>query len=354
MTTDQLKDLFDELREETVPTIRPPGAAAARRTLRRRRATTAAVSAAAAVVAIAGGITVVAGHREPAPRLTPAPPAASASTGPERTAPQLTGPERTALNAIADGRPMVTVTSPVVAGYQWAKKIYPPVVEFTAACAGTGEITLTVTGGSPLDHNRFKTHDMPIKVLCTSSPEPVRAELMTPIGVGLTVRLTDAKGAGRSGFAFSLLGTGDEEFAPDDKRLDIESLVGGPSGELDDGRVVRAGGGVPSFEPGHGLGPSGWTEVDGNGPYDLVMACRGAGTYTLELRLGAQPDMTDVQNVQPTGPPVVAQTIPCTAAPQRYSWPVSGAIGTGVTIWEDYENTTDTTGTVAWSLVSRE
>jgi hypothetical protein len=351
MTTDQLKDLFDELREGTVPTIRPPGAAAARRTLRRRRATTAAVSAAAAVMAIAGGITVVTGHGEPAPRPAPAPPAASIE--PEPTRPEPTGAERTALNAITDGRPMMTVTSPVVAGYEWTKKIYAPVLEFTAACAGTGEITLSITGGSALDHNRFKPDDMRIKVSCSSSPKPVRAGLMTRSVDGLTVRLAGEKGAaGRSGFAFSLRGTGDEEFAPDDARLDIESLVGGRLRELDDGRVVRAGGGAPSYEPGHGFGTSGWTEVDGDGPYDLLMACRGAGAYTLELRRGAQTDLEDLRSGQRTGTIVTTRTVPCTAAPQRYSWPIAGDLGSGVTIWENYENTTGTIGTVAWSLVS--
>lgn len=352
MTTDQLKDLFDDLREGTVPTIRPPGAAAARRTLRRRRATTAAVSAAAAVVAIAGGVTVVAGHGEPAPRPTLAP--AVASTEPAPTWPEPTGPERTALDAITDGRPMLTVTSPVVTGYKWAKKIYPPVVEFTAACAGAGEITLTITGGSPLDHNRFKTHDMPIKVVCTSSPKPVRAELMTRIGVGLTVRMTGAKGAtARSGFAFSLRGTSGEEFAPDDERLDLESMVGRAGGKLDDGRVVRHGGGTPSYEPGHGFSAHGWTELAGTEAYDLVVACRGEGTYTLELWRGGQPDFKDVQAGKRTGTHVTTQTVPCTAAPQRFSWPV-GDLGSGLTIWDNYENTTGTIGTVAWSLVTRE
>jgi hypothetical protein len=345
MTTDQLKDLFDDLRAETVPAIRPPGAAAARRTLRRRRATAAAASAAAAVVAIAAGFTVVGGHGEPAPRPTPAPPAASASTGPEHTA----------LTAITDGRPMTTVASPVVAGYEWKKKIYAPVLEFTAAYAGTGEITLSIIGGSPLDLNRFKTSDMRIKVTCASSPKPVRAELMTRFVDGLTVRLAGEKGtAGRSGFAFSFRGTGDQEFAPDDERLDIESLVGKHLEKLDDGRVVRAVGEVPSYEPGHGLGMSGWTELDGKAPYDLVMACRGAGAYTLELWSGGQPDMNGALPERPTGKLVVKQTIPCTAAPQRFTWPVLDDPGTGVTIWENYENTTDTIGTAAWSLVSRE
>ncbi|MFC4065676.1 hypothetical protein [Actinoplanes subglobosus] len=343
MTTDQLKDLFDELRAETVPAIKPPGAAAARRTLRRRRATTAAVSAAAAVVAIAAGITVVADRGEPAPRPAPAPPAAS------------TGPEHTALDAITDGRPMVTVASPVVAGYEWQRKIYAPVLEFTAACAGSGEITLSITGGTALDQKRFKPDDMRIKVSCTSSPKAVRAELMTHSPNGLTVRLAGEKGAaGRSGFAFSLRGTGDQEFAPDDERLDIDSLVGRQPGKLDDDRVVRAGGGAPSYEPNHGPSASGWSGLDSEGPYDLIMACRGAGTYTLELWSGGEPDMTGVPPERPTGKPAVKRTVPCTAAPQRFTWPVPGDLGSGVTIWENYENTTNTMGTVAWSLVTRE
>ena len=53
--TDQLEDLFADLRSETLTEIRPPGVTAARQTVRRRRTTT-SVAAGAAVLAIAGGV----------------------------------------------------------------------------------------------------------------------------------------------------------------------------------------------------------------------------------------------------------------------------------------------------------
>ncbi|MEV4279403.1 hypothetical protein [Actinoplanes xinjiangensis] len=344
MTTDQLRDLFEELREETVPTIQPPGAGTARRTLRRRRAAGAAVSAAAAVVAIAGGVTVVTGGGHPAPRPTTAAPAAS------------TGPEHAALHTItaATNGPAVTVASPVTAGYEWTDKIYAPVLRITATCAGTGEITLSITGGTPMDHNRFDPSDMQITLPCTASPRPLREELMTGSDNRLTVRLVAEKGAaGRSGFAFSLTGTGDQELAPDDERLDIATLMGS-AGRLPDGRTVRSGGGAPSFEPGHEFGGYGWhAEFPDSERYDLALACRGAGTFTVELRRSAETDVEDVQAGRRTGKLLAKQTIPCSAVPERHEFPIPKALGKGVAIWEHYENRTGTIGTVAWALIVR-
>jgi hypothetical protein len=345
VTTDQLKDLFEEMREEAVPTIQPPGTAAARRTLRRRRATTSAVSAAAAVVAIAAGVTVVTGSGRPVPRPAPAPPAASASGGPEHVA----------LNAITDGRPAVRVAAPAVPGYEWKKMLYPPVLEFATTCVGTGEITLSITGYTPTDRNRFSRDDMRIRVACGSAPKPVREELMSGFDNQLTVRVVDRKGTGQSGFAFALTGKSDEELAPDDERLDVVGLTGGRTGKLDDGRPVGAGGGAPSFEPNHKSGGYAWhSEFPDSERYDLVMACRGAGTFTVELRRSARTDNDDVQAGRRTGKVLARQTIPCSAVPQRHEVPIPVALGKGVAIWEDYENKTGTIGTVAWALAARE
>jgi len=79
--TDQLEDLFADLRADTITKVRPPGAAAVRRTVRRRR-TTSSVAAAAAVIAVAGGGIVVLRRTVP----EPAPVAPQPTTAADRLA----------------------------------------------------------------------------------------------------------------------------------------------------------------------------------------------------------------------------------------------------------------------------
>ncbi|MBB2945309.1 hypothetical protein FB565_005042 [Actinoplanes lutulentus] len=57
--TDRFEELFADLRAETLPTVRPPGAATLRRAARRRQAALSSISAVVAVLMIAGLIGIV-------------------------------------------------------------------------------------------------------------------------------------------------------------------------------------------------------------------------------------------------------------------------------------------------------
>lgn len=68
--TDQIEELFADLRAETLPTVRPPGTEPLRRAVRRRRAVT-VTAAAVAVLGLAGLITVVRPGTEADPVVSP-------------------------------------------------------------------------------------------------------------------------------------------------------------------------------------------------------------------------------------------------------------------------------------------
>jgi hypothetical protein len=202
VTTDQLKDLFEELREEAVPTIRPPGAAAARRTVRRRRTTTAVLSAAASVLVVAGGVAVF--HRQPDP-----PPVISASP-PPASAPVATDPEglaKVAQGKLTGANPAVDVALPVQAGYREEHGNLLGDLTLQAACAGPGRFELTVDGQT----NRATEWRLVRKmwVTCSADPVPVSTTFaMTAPYAYYRFRLanvaTNAVDNAKSGFAYRI------------------------------------------------------------------------------------------------------------------------------------------------------
>jgi hypothetical protein len=279
VTTDQLKDLFEGLREETVPMIRPPGAAVARRTVRRRRTTTAMLSAAAAVLAVTGGIAVL-DRRPTTPTVVSASPLPSVTT----IAPVATDPKalaKIAQRALTGENPAIDVAVPVEAGYRKEHGDFIGDLTLQAACAGPGRFELTVDG----QENRTTEWRLIRKmwVQCSADPVPVSTEFaMTSPYSYYRFRLanvaTNLENNRKSGFAYRITSnTGVPISGQDtpnkifnvDRRLD---LAGRNVMSAASSRSRRA-------EPGFHSAPQLPT-----GRYILVVKCSGTGTALLVVR----------------------------------------------------------------------
>jgi hypothetical protein len=333
VTTDQLKDLFEELRAEAVPTIRPPGATAARRTVRRRRTTTAVLSAAASVLAVAGGVAVV--QQQP-----PSPPAAVTSTPttftPTASAPVVTDPEglaKVAQSKLTGENPAVDVALPVQAGYREEHGNFLGDLTLQAACAGPGRFELTVDGQA----NR-KTEWRLVKkmwVTCSADPVPVSTTFaMTSPYAYYRFRLanvvTNAENNRKSGFAYRITsntgvpirgdGTPMEIFNAD-RKLD---LAGRRVRSAADGRTRIS---PPAFE----LAPQLKT-----GRYTLIAKCAGTGTALFVVRQGGK-TVTDLR-------------VPCAwpAGPQREV--ALGLLDKTATVHTGYESTTPADALISYAL----
>ncbi|MEU4621760.1 hypothetical protein AB0G04_17520 [Actinoplanes sp. NPDC023801] len=329
MSTDQLKDLFEGLREEAVPTIRPPGAAAARKTVRRRRNTKAVLSAAAAVLAVTGGVAVFERRSSP-------PPVVASPTVSTTSAPVVTDPKelaKVAQRALTGANPAVDVAVPVEAGYRKEHGIFLGDLTLQAACAGPGRFELTVDG----QENR-KTEWRLVKkmwVQCSAEPVPVSTTFaMTSPYSYYRFRLanvvTNAVNNGKSGFAYRVTSNtgvpirGDsshQEIFNTDRRLDLS------------GRRVRsaASGRIRVSPPTFELAPQLRT-----GRYTLVAKCAGTGTALFVVRQGGKV-VTDFR-------------VPCAwpAGPQREV--ALGRLDRTATVHTGYESTTPADALITYAL----
>lgn len=325
--TDKLDVLLADLRESAAREIQPPGAAAARRTVRRRRLTT-AVAAACAVVAAVGGAFTLTGRPHSAPPAVPV------------TSPALTGPEqlaRTALAKISDGAPAFEVAEPVVAGYRREQVMYLPDLSISAACAGTGRITLVVLGDVQGDSlNRHKDRELlRLTVPCAADPVPVTKSIRTELLLDMTFRLANVEGAaGQAGFAYRVTGRGGAPLAPDDPAADVDTLLG--IALTQNNKKVRAGGGTPAFTPNGKFSESGGHAEFPDERYTLAMACRGEGTYRLQFRH--------------RGKVLVEHSVRCSWPPQRRDLRLDQPLGKDVEVWERYDADPGQIAETGWAL----
>jgi hypothetical protein len=198
--TDQLEDLFADLRTETMTQIRPPGTTAARQTVRRRRTTT-SVAASAAVLAIAGGVgwlSLPDNSVKPVERPSSDPtelPAIALAAVHER----ISGTTVVESDGPLDG--VVVDSADTVAG---------PYFLFVA-CAGlaSGWIRVSVSGSpagseSPFDLDGRMAAERTVP--CGDPPEPVLISLTLPAEGALAIELTPSPEAdGHAGYAYSLI-----------------------------------------------------------------------------------------------------------------------------------------------------
>jgi hypothetical protein len=331
VSTDQLKDLFEGLREDAVPTIRPPGAAAARKTVRRRRTTTAVLSAAATVLAIAGGVAVL--DRRPSPTPEVASPTVSVAT----SAPVVTDPEE--LAKIAQGKltgenPAVDVALPVQAGYREEHGNFLGDLTLQAACAGPGRFELTVDGQTTRATEWRLVRKM--WVTCSADPVPVSTTFaMTAPYAYYRFRLanvaTNAVDNSKSGFAYRITSNTGVPIRGDLTHLEIFNA---------DRRLVITGRDVKSAatqrvrrsKPQFNMSPRMAT-----GQYSLVARCAGTGTALFVVRQAGK----IVKNVE----------VPCAWPGGTQTETPLGLLDRTATIAIGYESSTPADALVAFALV---
>jgi hypothetical protein len=173
--TDQLEDLFADLRADTRCEVRPPGAVAARRTLRRRRTNRTVGAAAFLVVAGAGGVTATMAltpREEPADR-------AAALAGVDPDAPN---------SVLGVARSGVAGTEVMVAG----------TYTLAVACVGRGWVSVTLRNakGYVSEARTHCSEGQQLNVLVkfdVTSDGPVTTEVRA-----------DDQAAGRAGLAYQV------------------------------------------------------------------------------------------------------------------------------------------------------
>ncbi|MEV6299221.1 hypothetical protein AB0M02_07430 [Actinoplanes sp. NPDC051861] len=267
--TDTLDELFADLRADAVLEIRPPGVAAARRTVRRRRTTTAVASGCAVILAIAAGFALT--SRPSDQRQTPVVAATSAAPADPVTVAQRK------LAETSTGTTVVDVASPVIKDYEREqKKHYLGNLTLRLACAGQGRITFAVMSV----RNSFGTWGEHVRLSADCATDPVPAETVFAMtgSEHYQFRLIESTTAPGAGFAFRITAdTGTPIDAKDwNRTVDPQRAL-----ELDN-RTVKAATSMRTrvMEPG-------FVEAPGvaEGRYRIAMACAGAGTAILVIRL---------------------------------------------------------------------
>ncbi|MBG0567894.1 hypothetical protein [Actinoplanes aureus] len=324
--SDMLEELLTDLRESAVREIRPPGAEAARRTVRRRRVTKAAASACAVLVAVGGAFVLV---DRPGTEKTPAAISPSPSIGSEQFAAD-------ALAGITDAGAGFDVAAPVAAGYRRTESMVMPRLVLRAACVGAGQITLVVTGDVTGDlGNRFEDVELArVPLSCGAAPAPVTRKINASLANVLTFRLESAgSAAGRAGFAYRVTAEGGASLAPNDIAASVAALVG-----LDDAGNTRFGGGAPENEPFDGSFhiESGKAEFPAGERYILAMACRGKGTYGLQIRRG--------------GKVLAEHSVECSWPPRRREFVIEKPLGKNVEFWGRYRAGAGERAETGWAL----
>ncbi|WP_430780412.1 hypothetical protein [Actinoplanes sp. G11-F43] len=335
MTTDPLKDLFADLREDTLPRVRPPGTGAVRRTTRQRRLAKVVGSAAAAILAVTGGVAIAAQGRQALPQPLPAASSAVPATPEERAQVAL---DR--LIADAAGVPGRDVKSPVTAAFTHTEKFYVTPIVVTVACVGAGKATLVVKGGPETAR---------IAVGCGDQPVPVRQEVELK-GKALVFGLDDIEQADRSGFAFRVTSPRPDLRLPlapgtyDEDNLHIRVGIGGEPGIKDSGTRTLSEIG-PEFRWYSRYASSNFPTR----PATLSMICRGpGGTVAMQYRRQKGAHTPDAGKV------LAELSVPCEADPKIRKLVIKAALDRNIEIRMRYQGGADPVdGEMAYSLSYR-
>ncbi|MEU4693152.1 hypothetical protein [Actinoplanes sp. NPDC023714] len=329
--TDRIEELLADLRTSAVREIRPPGAAAARRTVRRRRTTGVVALAGALTAALVGGFGL-ARQPEAAPIL----PAASASpTAGLNPAPRLAAE---ALRLIRDDRPAYEQAGPVRPG-GFERRMYLSRLTLTVACAGAGRFTLVVTGD--VEGDRFDMAEdrelARIEVPCSAAPAPITRRINAYMVPELRFGLEDTTSAGgKAGYAIRVTGDDDATLAPDDEAASVQAVLGRETG-------ARAGGGAPEEEPFDGKfhRSAQHAEFPADERYTFALACRGTGTYAVQIRRGDD------------GTILAEHAVACSWPPLRKDVELPDALGRNVEFWTRYRAAPGERAETGWALHPR-
>ncbi|MBG0567892.1 hypothetical protein [Actinoplanes aureus] len=141
--TDQIEELFADLRAGTLPTVRPPGTEPLRRAVRRRRAVLSG-AAAVAVLAVAGLVAVIRPDQNTVPAVTPASeaPTYSVETLQARVAEALgiSDPQQPGLGEI--------ITNTGSGPKQSNRALLGGTYEVRMVCYGSGSMAVSVLSGN--------------------------------------------------------------------------------------------------------------------------------------------------------------------------------------------------------------
>jgi hypothetical protein len=250
--TDQLDDLFRDLRADTLTTVRPPGATAARRTLRRRRTTRTVGAAACLAVAGVGGV----GAHLLAPLTDP-----DVGTRPDQAAAAVGSAPAARFSGQGAAKSAVVASGVVLAGHY----------TLALSCVGRGRVTLTVRVGD--------AEMGQVSARCGSVGEAARSAFTLPRTLTATAELSPEDGAARrSGYAWAMtLADADRN------RLTRDAAAAMPPERI--GPVVAEWNG-PS------TGPDTITATLDAGRYYVLYNCVGAGRITVTVRTPEEIELT--------------------------------------------------------------
>ena len=288
--TDQLDDLFRDLRAETLTTVRPPGSAAARSTLRRRRRNRTAGAAACLAVAGIGGVGTHLLGVARTPDVGDRPFRAASAIGSTAGA-RFSGQGAAESGLLAQGL--------VMTGHY----------TLTLACAGRGKLTLSIRiGGADMGET---------SVWCTAAGTVSSRVFTVSDSLTATAEMRAEQGAERySGYAYTMVLAGWD-------RHNLRQVAAGALPPAD-GKVVAAKE-MPVV--------SATSEVValGKGSYRLTYACAGAGSVGMRMTAPGTTKVTaascdnlpmryEAVTFSTTGGRLVAEVIPDAAADRQSSF----------------------------------
>lgn len=196
---DQLEELFAELRTETVPRLRPPGAEAARRTVRRRRDRRTTVLTSAVLVVVAGAAIGV-GRAE---LSDPADPSA-------KDLARMAAQARKVVAQDAQQPVLFADQGPVRAKYTRTHAVQAGSFLFDASCigiavdSGGSEVTFVVSR-APVDEQDYNLELIEVNVPCSPDPEVSAQPFRVRARTDLVITVKYATGAAKAGFAYRVM-----------------------------------------------------------------------------------------------------------------------------------------------------
>jgi hypothetical protein len=205
--TDQIEELFADLRAETLPTVRPPGTEPLRKAVRRRRAVLSG-AAAIAVLAVAGLVAVIRPDHSSVPAVTPASeaPVYSGETLRARVAEalEISDPEQPGLGEI--------ITNTGSGPKQSSRALLGGTYEVRMVCYGSGSMDVSVISGN--------VGSEPLAQVVTVPCESIRTTVLTvptlmarSSGTLLVQVVPNVAGPGRAGFGWQAeLAEADQSF----------------------------------------------------------------------------------------------------------------------------------------------
>jgi hypothetical protein len=297
--TDQLEDLFADLRAGTLTEIRPPGTTAARQTVRRRRTTT-SVAAGAAVLAIAGGVGWLSlTESRPSPDVPVQ--HRSTETGDLPTA---------ALAAVHDRVPGTTVAE---SAHPLRGAVLDSVVASAGrymlfvACAGavSGFIDVGVSrspagNGPGRDLDGLLTAERTVP--CADPPQPILITLTLPVDGALAIELTGNPAAdGTTGYAYALIAPSGPAVAADTPGMTSTPLLKAAARAV----ATASRDDTIAYQDAAGASSASTSYLDRGtvppGAYVFRATCAGTGTVTISALNTSKAGRDD-----PTGGSVLA------------------------------------------------